>query len=339
MLFIVLLSMYICPTIIKNSVEKALSTCYNVLIPSVFPYLVITRILSESIIKYILTSSNKFAHKSSFVVTIAIFIGLISGFPNGAIIATRLYELKIITKKDAEKIVALSDCISPSFCIIYFGKYILNNTLCAVLIFLSIMVSNLCTLLIFGKNKSYTITLNNKNISFLSLPQLICDCCRIMLDICAFVTFFMCMGNLIITSFSLYFSLSPVIISSVISLLEITCGVMNIYTLEFSKQVLFGCFFFSFTGFCAITQVSAICERADIPVKNYLLSKILCSLLTPIIFILLIKIIPEVYLVSLFGRRNKVLIARTFFLTALILFTVTVSRVARRNKSNKYIKN
>lgn len=339
MLFTVLFSMYICPTIIKNSVIKALSISYSILIPSIFPYLVITRILSESLIKYILTSNKKFTHKSTFIVAIAIFIGLISGFPNGAVIATRLCDLKIITKKDAEKIVALSNCISPSFCIIFFGKYVLNNTVCALLIFLSIMLSNLCTMVIFGKNESYTITHNSENISYSSFPQLISDSCKIMLNICAFVTFFMCMSNLIITVLSIYFNLSPAIVSAITSLLEITCGVMGIAGLEFPKQVLFGCLFFSFTGFCAITQVSSICEEADISIKKYLVSKLLCSLLSPLIFILIIKVIPEIYLVTTFGQKSKILLTVFLSIAAIIICIKIALNIFKTNRSNKYIKN
>lgn len=336
----VLVLMYIYPTIIKSSVIKSLNICYKVLIPSIFPYIAGTRILSEYIIKLIINSNNSFFKKTTVINVLAIIIGLISGFPNGAIIAARFYNLRIISKEDAEKIVALSNCISPSFCIIYFGKFVLDNIFCGVLIFLSIVLSNLFISVIFKKNKSYRIDCSNINTSFVNFPQIITDCCHIMLDICAFVTFFMCFGNLIMKVMSLYIPLSQGILSAVFSLLEITSGVMSFSGLDFSRQVLYGCVFLSFTGVCAITQVATICDRTDLSIKSFLLSKIISSILTPIVFILIIKIIPDIYLVSLFALKRKKILSMVFTVLILIILPlILVPYILKRIKISKYIKN
>ena len=88
-----------------------------------------------------------------------LFIGLLCGFPSGAIAASQLYEKSQISKSDAQKLILISNLPSPAFCISFVGAHILQSPITGFLIYLSCVLGSFCACFLakFPKDSSEVI--------------------------------------------------------------------------------------------------------------------------------------------------------------------------------------
>ncbi len=340
--FICLISMYVFPDIVKNSVKASLKLCSRSLIPSLFPYITCTRICSELISRRSHKSTNTgklFAGFSGQGLS-AHLLGLISGFPGGAVLCANLYISGAIEKSEAERIVAFSNCISPAFCILFFGKEIMQSTFCGVIVFLSVLVSNLVLLFVFPANKKLPYKKTspiNPTYKKTSVTSIISDSAGVMLNICAFVTFFMCIGSLITTVLSKTTGICPEARAIICSVLEISAGLSALSVLPFGRKMLLGSILISFGGISAIMQVISICEKYGISAKKFIYAKILGSVLSPFFTFLFVIITPHFSKTFITGSLNIgtiSFIAVIIFVTVLLFATIYLlfSQKERKNK-------
>ncbi len=344
-----LLSMYIFPETVKTAVSKSLQICGNTLIPSLFPFITCTRICSELIIRHKKSSKNRFIPiiNVSLNGLIIFILGLISGFPGGAVLAGSAYSTGAITKKEAQRITAFSNSVSPPFCIMVFGNEVMKNELCGITVLTAIVAVNIIFFIISGfvslsRDKE---TQTEEVIPFTTYKKtntssIIADSSVIMLNICAFVTYFYCLGNLIHKIFSLYFKIPSVISAVLYSSLEISGGIVALNELSFGQKFLYGSMLLGFGGVSAIMQVWSVCEKFGLTLKGFIFFKISCAITVPLISALLSPVFTEIiyrktnfkHLIGVF-RKTPVLFMSIIFMFFLFVTFMIISRYKDYKKS------
>ena len=283
--------MFLFPGIVKTTVLYSLKVCANSLIPSLFPFIISTRLLFLFLSHTKKKMSNKiiFAGLSSTALY-AFATGIISGFPTGAIISGQLYKNGNITKTEAEKVAVYSSVASPAFCLNFLGYEILNSRIYGFFIYLACVVSSLLLLAVssFISDKNSIPDTTNITQGNSTVAEIITDSSITMLSICAFVTYFMCIGNVLIKSISFVFSSTRFIEPYILGILEMTSGIAILADFDFSKRLLTASVITGFGGISAMMQVWGICHKNRLMCKSIIAVKAVSLILTPLATFLII---------------------------------------------------
>jgi len=137
----------VCPKKAVDFVIKALNLCYLIIIPSIFPFLIISRLffsspLFESIGK-LLNKPARFLFDISGEYTNAFLLGSITGFPIGAKSAGDIYNANKYTKNEAERTLAFCNNCSAPFIITAAGIAVFGSSGIGFLLFLTQIISAL----------------------------------------------------------------------------------------------------------------------------------------------------------------------------------------------------
>ncbi len=195
-LFIYLL---IFPKAATEPTRSALEFCAITLIPSLFIYMVLSKMIitlpvTEKLIKVMGLS------------TFSLLTGTLCGCPVGAKNATTLYEQERITKKHAEYLCSFTNNAGVSFVIGFVGSELFGDKSIGIRLFIyqltaSIITAFIMKYLLFGKER--LPRMNPCNSSKIGLREAVADSAEAMLNICASAVFFMVAGSVAVNLFSL----------------------------------------------------------------------------------------------------------------------------------------
>ena len=289
-----LVALYMCPDIVKRSTAEALAVCGRSVIPSLFPFITATRLclhFSSGLIGKL--KGGKKIGTMTFSGCIALILGLLSGFPTGAILAGQMYEKGILTKAEAEKAAVFSSAASPAFCIIFLGVEILKSRLSGLFIYISAIICNIILFLLhelFFSAEETKAERSCRNVQHKTdnVSQIIYESCMTVIGICAYVTFFMCIGDVVssITAFFIGHSGKTAILLS--GIFELTSASASLCGAEYSERYMLGSVFVGFGGISAILQVMSVCEKHGLSCRYLLPAKLISALVVPIISFLVI---------------------------------------------------
>lgn len=139
------------------------------ILPSLLPFLFVTKILSNFDFIFILCSKFKFLSKFLFntpqISFYIFFMSVISGYPIGAKLTSEFYERNLITKDDAQKILSYCSTSGPLFVIGSVGVGFFASNKIGIFLFLSHILSSIINGIIFGHANIYRKN-NNKLLNF-----------------------------------------------------------------------------------------------------------------------------------------------------------------------------
>lgn len=213
MLFVFLL---IFPEYASDGTREALSFCATTLVPSLFIYMVLAKIVIT------LPMTDRIAKRIG-VAPVALITGMLCGAPIGAKNALALYESSRIDKKYAEYLCSFTNNASISFVIGFVGAELFDDTALGVRLFLYQLAASLVTAavmkyVIYGREKlPRTEILNCKKVG---LRDAVTDSALTMLNICACAVFFIVAGNAV----SAALRLTPIVNAVFKSVLEFSSG-------------------------------------------------------------------------------------------------------------------
>ncbi len=170
--FLLIIISLICPQTAFESTSSSLSMFLNVILPSLFPFMIIMDLLLKSkmlmLISYLFDGITKPLFNLPGVASIPILTGFLSGYPGGAIITANLREKKLITKLEAERLIAFCNNSSPIFITGAIGVSLLQNPSLGLVILKSHIISALIIgilisrgLIIKRKKRGQVRTFNN----------------------------------------------------------------------------------------------------------------------------------------------------------------------------------
>lgn len=291
---IFLIFIFIKKDIVNNAIITSLSLWLNTLVPSMFPMFVLSDILInynfiDYIPKKIVSTISKIFNISKPSVLI-LFLSLISGFPSNARNIKTAYEKNLISKKEAEHILAFNHFANPLFVIQTVGTFFLKNTNYGLIILFSHIISNFIIGFII-KNKNTITKINDTTIkdNCQNFGTILSVSIKKSIDslfmVAGVATLFLILSSLITNIFSLNKILSLIIKS----ILEMTIGLSFISSVPLNEtlKVTLSTMVISFGGLSVHLQVISALDGSNIEYKNYLKGRLYQTAISGIISFLI----------------------------------------------------
>lgn len=309
------------------AVKSGLSLWANSVVPSLFPFFVATELLMHTnIVSQLGLILNNYM-KPLFNVrgegSFAFIMGIISGYPVGAKIATNFRKNNICTKEECERLLSFTNNSGPLFIIGTVGILMFKNTAIGILLFITHILACISVGIIFRfwkKNKqSELYNLKNsskintkKEVSFSNLGEVLAESITssisTILLIGGFVVIFSSIISILqssgilnlfttcLTPITNLFNIDTTFISSILTgILEITNGInsiSNIACKKLSINIIITAFLLGFGGISVLLQVWSIISKTDLSIKPYLYGKILHGFLAGFYTYIFINVFP-----------------------------------------------
>ncbi len=338
----VCISSFIFAKALSRYTLQALKLCAQVLVPSLFPFLVFSRIgLATGFSRRV---GNALSPVLSPLFGVRrelcgeLLIGLFGGFPNGAFAAGEAYRSGLCTKSEAEYLSAIANNASFGFVVTTVGLYALGSLKAGFLLgtaeCVTIVLQAHLLRLWFSVKKGTTGVCTPTSGSIIAA---ICTGVRGsvegMLSIGGYVIVFYTLSALCSRGFSenaLLYGLTK-------GLCELSSGVMSCAELAFPQNYLLCAALLGFSGVCVWLQVADICQKHGLSVKPFLFTRFAGMVLFPAVTALLLLCLP---VRSLAVFAPGAVIPTTPFYTSkavyvvFTLFAITVCR-SRKNYHRK----
>ena len=182
--------------------RRGLRICSETLIPSLFPFMVISELLVNSGACEPLTRLMKrpmaLLFGASGECASALLLGVICGFPVGARTAASLYSRGDITRAECEHLLSYCNYPSAPFMIFAVGEGMFGSKRIGLFLYCTVLLSGLiCGALMRPKEKKARVTrvcdaISVKSSAFSIFASSVVSAAYSVISVCAFVTFFTC---------------------------------------------------------------------------------------------------------------------------------------------------
>lgn len=283
--FAVLLLLY--PDISRQAVQQALSICTNTVLPALFPFFLIVNIclslgISERISKAAAPLIRFLFHLPSSVAT-AFVLGVMGGYPIGAVTIAKLYTSGLITEEESKHSLLFCCNAGPAFIFGVLGGSCFQSVWIAMQLWMIHLLGAVFLGILFRpkqcahKSGEHT-TLSDHVFFSTALTNAVSDSTETTIRISAYVLFFS-----IICGFLAF--LGPKNNSKfmvLLSTLEMAGGFYNLMTLSLSPQKLFvlSSALLAWGGWCVHFQTFDALNHAGLSIRTYLLGKGLHTLIS-----------------------------------------------------------
>lgn len=282
--------------------REGLSLCAEIIVPSLFPFFVCSGLLIYSGFCEIPAKLLRPVMKPLFNVNgagaAAFVLGLMSGYPLGAITVCNLYESLYISKNEAERMLAFCNNSGPLFILGAVGTAIYHNPKIGIILYVSHIFSAVAVGIAFGFCKRDVpcappsdIKTEEKGIAE-SFRTALSDSVQSILTVCGAVVFFSSASKLILDFVPVSENLKIVISA----LLEFSGGVNAIAasSLPLLEKLALSAAVVGFAGLCVHLQVLGIAAKHSLKLTPYIVGKAIQGIVSACLAILLFKLFPPV---------------------------------------------
>ena len=281
--------------------KQALNICYEIIIPSLFPFFVCSGILVYSGFAGTISKIFRPIMKPLFNVNengaTAFVLGIISGYPLGAVTACQLYEASYLSKSEAERLLAFCNNSGPLFILGAVGSAIYQNAKIGIVLYLAHIISAILVGVCFrfyrkdsfSAPKSNLVTAEGYPAEIFS--KVLANSINSILTVCGAIVFFFTASNLL-TEFLPQNAFFDAVFSAV---LEFTGGIKKISVLPvpLTSRLVMSAFAVGFAGLCVHIQVMAVTAKYGLSLKPYILGKLLHGAIASILTLFAINLFPE----------------------------------------------
>lgn len=276
--------LFLQPGIAHKGALEGMRIFTTALLPYLLPYLVITQLFIRSQNSF-LNTTNKF--KMYFNVYLLSAIG---GFPSGAAVIASLKDIGTLNKGNASWLLAICHAPSPMFVIGFVGIEIFHAEIAGIKLLLIIHAVNLVFLLVFIiLSPPIHENIHVQKTSDSPFQESIKETYQILLLIGTTVIFFTTVSFIVFESIKeILPNISPILLVFVASIFEMTGGI------SLAGEMLTGSTFLpfvvaliiAFSGISIHMQIIVLAQKANIPIRKYILFRFLSMLIIPILFFL-----------------------------------------------------
>ena len=316
------------------AIKSGLQLWATSVVPSLFPFFVATELLMHTnvinIFGRVLNGYMKPLFNISGEGAFAFIMGIISGYPVGAKIATKFRENNICTKAECERLLSFTNNSGPLFIIGTVGILMYQNTGIGILLFITHLLGCLSVGFIFRfwkrnkndsigddkkfvmKKTSYNYALEKKTANFSNLGEIMAESITNSISTILLIGGFVVLFSSIISILKasgilnvLCMAISPIlnflhIDSSFASglltgILEITNGIQIISSIACKKisiNLIITAFLLGFGGISVFLQVFSITAKTDLSIKPYIYGKILHGIFAAFYTFVFIQVFP-----------------------------------------------
>lgn len=308
------------------AIKSGIALWATSIVPSLFPFFVATELLMHTNVIYKIGDTFNFIMKPIFNISgkgsFALLMGIISGYPIGAKIATNFRQQNICTKEECERLLSFTNNSGPLFIIGTVGILMYRNTTIGILLFITHLLGALTVGFIF---KFWKLTntqkidfsfekkyYNEKNTTIYNLGEVLAESIsssiNSILIIGGFVVIFSSIVSILNSSGIL--NIVEILLTPVFNLLnidasfispiftgffEITNGINSISSITCKKisiNLIFTAFLLGFGGLSVFLQVLSIVSKSDLSIKPYIYGKILHGIISALYTFFFINIFP-----------------------------------------------
>jgi len=293
----------------NESIRNGLLLCAQTVIPSLFPFMVLSDLLissdmGERVISYVSRPSERLFRLPPAALC-AMVLGLLCGFPVGARGIANACKSGKLSRRDAERVLPFANMPSPAFVIGVVGTSLWKNVRFGIALYLCMTV---CVLLFafflprIKKEKKDTLSffsfdssLSRKTGGVKLFTESISSATRGILSVCAYVIFFSAlMGAL--QSIFLRFHTPPSLFSFLSCLFELSQGVNSAAQPHSFTAALLCAFACGWSGFSVHCQVICSCDGLGLSYRGYFINKLLLGVSCALAFGVLIFFFPSLLL-------------------------------------------
>ena len=306
----------------KPSMEAArsgLQLCYNVIIPSLFPFFVLSSLVVELGLADYLGRLLEGVMRPLFHVSgscaSAFALGFVGGYPVGAKTAINLYERGMCSRTEAERLLAFCNNSGPAFILGVVGAGIFASSTVGVALYFAHVLASVCIGLLFRFYKGNDCASNAavhpaprfqaQRLS-VAFTDSIKNAFFSTLNICAFVVFFTVVIQLLMRSGFLPglaqiigtllapFGMTPEWAQRLLTgMLEVSSGVSTLTEgATLNGRLTMAAFMLGWAGISVHCQVLSFIGGSGLSVRTYLVGKLLHGGLSALFVSVLLRCFP-----------------------------------------------
>lgn len=289
-----------CRSACASAVTQGLNLCTSTLLPSLFPFFVLSGLTIETGLAQRL--GNLFARPMAYFFqrpgtsAALFFLGALGGYPTGARAVVQLYQQGQCSRSDAERMLALCNNCGPGFFLGVVGGMLLDSTAAGFALWIIHLITALLCALPF-RNRTFVGTIPPASPKPKHLPQAltasVSAAVQSTLGVCGFVLFFsvlLCLlqesGLLpLLSSFPTRLFGSKAFGQALTAgLFEISCGVTALAgcTVSHPLKGAAAAFLLSFGGCSVLFQTMQQTENTDLSLRLVIKEKSLQALLAAV---------------------------------------------------------
>lgn len=276
--------------------KDGLALCFNVIVPSLFPFFVLSSLVVDLGLAAYLGGALEGLMRPLFRVggscAAAVALGFIGGYPVGARTALQLYQQGLCSKAEAERLLSFCNNSGPAFILGVVGAGVFGDSRVGFLLYLTHALASLLVGLLFrfygGSEQTHTSQTHPKPIQTVTIPAAftgaVARSLQSTLNICAFVVFFSVVLQLLST-YGVFAALAQLLSLAglqpvwaqrlVAGLLELSSGVSSLRgTAQLAGRVSMAAFMLGWAGLSVHCQVLSFLVDSGLSAKTYLAGKL-----------------------------------------------------------------
>ena len=263
--------------------REALKVCAVSVIPSLFPYMVISHMTVNSSAAGLFGRYLPLSRLYSLpdCASAPIILGALCGFPVGVTCSVRLYENGSITKEQCEALISCAGNVGPSFIVSVIGASFFGSSAFGWLLYVFQLLSSFAASLfinrlVFPLKKVDAKSAPPPPFKACSFSAAVADSCSSVTRVCGFIVFFS-----VIFAFTVPFieTVSEMGAALLASILEFSSGARYSAGLGGARGRFFCGLSVGFSGLCVFSQTASFTAGASLSLKRTFAVKILQGLL------------------------------------------------------------
>ena len=342
------LALMLYPQPAMEAARSGLRLCYNVIIPSLFPFFVLSSLVVElglaGYLGRLLEGLMRPLFRVGGACASAVALGFIGGYPVGAKTAIGLYESGQCTRTEAERLLAFCNNSGPAFIFGVVGAGVFGSGALGLLLYLVHMAASLLVGLLFrfyrpgeGPRRGRLQGAQFQTASFpAAFTHSVTGALSSTLNICAFVLFFTVTIRMlsltgVLTGLARLLSLlfGPLGFDQswaqrlLTGVLEVSSGVSSLTDGSLSGRLSMAAFMLGWAGLSVHCQVLAFLGDSGLSMRTYLAGKLLHGGLSAALLRLLVPLLPLKAPVSAYLAEQTETLAALDFQQALTISTAS----------------
>ena len=332
--------------IASEQMRRGMRICFDTLVPSLFPFMVISELLVRSgtcePVSRLIGRPMETLFGVSGECASALLLGIVCGFPVGAKAAASLYARGDISKKDCKHLLSFCNFPSAPFVIFAVGEGLFGSRDVGILLYCTVLFSGLLYGILFRSKgrKSDNIKVSQaafSNENALSLfSSSVVSAASSVISVCAFVTFFTCFVGCISSLFGAGSS-SP-LRALLFSFFELTSGCASCTSIDQPRLALVlaaaAC---GWSGLSVFLQIYSLTrtECESLSLVPYIRAKTFCALIcatVTAIFTYLIPSFTEKINVAEDAFSSIISYPQTFTVAVNIIFALALVKLLDRKR-------
>lgn len=290
-----------------DAVRRGISICVQTVIPSLFPFFILSGVIVDTgLATYIGKPVERVMmtlFKTNGACASALVLGLIGGYPIGASCAVSLYEKKLCSKTEAERLLAFCNNSGPGFIIGVAGAGIFGDVRIGIILYAVHIASCILTGMLFRFYKKHekTASVHSYTPSVIcSLPSSFSNSVKSAVHSCINVSAFVVSFSVMIKLLDIYKVFNPLTVllptaadlakQICIGLLEVTNGLTSLAQCggSINAHIITSAFLIGWAGVSIHFQTLSIINK-KLSMKPYIVGKAFHATISLILTAIILK--------------------------------------------------